>query len=226
MIENSPEHLRRAAENSLAAFREYRAAAPGLFVELAEAGHPVETVNELWDSGTPEVLGILLEWLPNVTNPALKMDILAMLAAKWARPRGPRAAAAELDRLTPADSAELVEVVRETVGSVLSRVTDKSLYPRILEAARDRSWANDRGLYVLALGRYPAMREESAPVLFEVLAEDEDYLASQAARALIKLGYGEQVLPRVFEMQADGYLTKGEANKLLRKVSAQKERGR
>ncbi len=71
MTENSPEHLRRAAENSLAALREYRAAAPGLFVELAEAGHPVETVNELWDSATPEVLDILLEWLPKVANPAL-----------------------------------------------------------------------------------------------------------------------------------------------------------
>lgn len=217
--ENSEEQLREAVEHAMTAYRRYRAAAPGLFEELADAGLPVEQIQELRPISDRRALPILLKWLPQVHDSSLKDDIIQTLAAKWAQPEGPRAVASLLDGLDNSnDEAVRGLTLRGMIGSALLQVTDDSLYGRILAFAADDAQGTERAHFILALGKYPRRRTEAAPVLTRILADETNGLEYMAAKALVKLGYGTEIIPDILRLERTGRYTRGDIQKLLRRI--------
>ncbi len=216
------DHEWRFAEHSRIAAERYFAAAPGLFEELAQAGFVLGDygVYDLWDDGDSRAVQILLRWLPRVSYNPLAFDIIRTLGSRWARPDGPRALVKMLPGLDDLnDEHRDGGTLRSAIGgNVLMVNTDYRLYDDILAFVSDERQGEERFLFILALGKYGKKRDESAPVLRQLLGGDDDGLAFAGATAAVKLGFGLDAIPRLLQLQLDGVYSKGDIQKLLRKI--------
>lgn len=209
------------AEHSRIAAERYLAAAPGLFKELAEAGQVIGDygVYDLWYDGDSRAAPILLKWLPRVEYIHLAADIIRTLGSPWARPDGPRALVKLLPHLDDTNDVEVDgTTIRDSIGGTVLMVnTDYRMYDQILAFVSDESQGITRFLFILALGKYSKKREESIPVLRQLLSGEDDSLAFAAAKAAVKLKYGLDAIPRLLHLQQSGAY-KGEIQPLLRKI--------
>lgn len=180
-----------------AAMREYNEAGGAEIARaLRELGLDIEDLGDLQRNGldgTPAV-PVLVEWLPRVDYPPLKLDIIFALARPWARSAIPKLIE-EFLRIDPRTDAGWGSVRATISGALMFRVTAEHL-PAVLEIATDASHGIHRFGFVRALGRYPKERDRVIPVLAELLA-DED-VRIPAIHALTRLKAVEH-LPAIVE---------------------------
>lgn len=173
------EHERKGKQGE--AVSEYRQAASELLKELSAEGFSVETVGELRHRQIEyqRAIPLLLRWLPRVSNPHVKEDIVRTLSVPWARPTAARALLEEFER--PDAPAPL----KWAIGNGLEVVADGSVVPDLLRIVRERRHGKAREMVVLAL----ANAKGHAGVI-ETLIDllDDSEVAVQATIALGKLG--------------------------------------
>jgi hypothetical protein len=147
--------------------------------ELAAQGFAVQTIADLFNQrmGYEAAIPILLRWLPRISNPDVKEDIVRALSVPWARQSVLDALLTEFDR---ADGPGL----RWAVANALAVIADDSAFPRIADLVRDVRNGDAREMLTVALGN---MRDPRALDLLLELVKDED-LVGHAAIGLGNLG--------------------------------------
>lgn len=159
-------------------------AADGLIADLAAAGYPVASVTDLRRSGSRyrSAVPVLLKWLPQLSSPADRSEVVRALSVPWARP----AAAKPLidafrcvdDSVDPTGTG-----LRWTIGNALEVVGDDSVYGELVQLATDRSYGKARQMIVLGLGK--SKRPEAVDVLVGLLPDPD--VKGHAVKALGKL---------------------------------------
>lgn len=163
---------RERAEN----LARYRAVAAPVLADLAAAGFPVAIIADLQAAGSnaKPVVPVLLQWLPRVTNPAVRADIIRVLGNRWAK-----AAAPTLIAEFRTGTAQ----GRWAIGNALAGIADDRVFADIAALARDRSYGRDREMVVLALAN---MKDPAAvDVLLDLVGDHE--VTGHAVMALGKL---------------------------------------
>lgn len=158
----------------------HKAAAP-IVADLVGAGFNIESIADLRHQGKkyPLAIPILLRWLPQVDNMAVKEEIVRDLSVPWAKPQAAPALIEEFQRGDPVNWSGL----RWTIGNALSIVADDSVFPEIAQLARDRKYGRAREMLALALGN---MRNPAAVDVLIELLDDRD-VAGHAVMGLGKL---------------------------------------
>lgn len=164
--------------------RDAREAEEPLLADLAVAGYRLDSLDDLRRSRARyrAAVPVLLRWLPRVTDRDVKESIVRALSVPWARPEAARPLIEEfrrVDSTVDPDGSGL----RWTIGNALEVVGDDSVFDKLVDLARDRSYGIARQMVVLGLGRSNDSR--AASVLVELL-HDED-VSGHAVKALGKL---------------------------------------
>jgi hypothetical protein len=149
-LEAKPEYAER--QRQWAAQREqnrrrYMEAAAGLLADLAAAGFAVSTMADLRKRGVGDKRAVppLLRWLPQISYPPLKRDVIATLGSPWARPLSARPLLEEFRRIEPAADPPPASI-RWAIGDVLERHADVSILDDLIEIATDARHGAQRGL--------------------------------------------------------------------------------
>lgn len=166
-------------QQRLATTKLYLEAARPILKQLASRGFLVESLSEL--RLTPDCAGavtVLVEWLPRVTNPYLKEDLVRTLSVPWAASAAP-ALIAEFKRA----DGPMSDGLRWAIANALAVVADDSVLGELVPLVEDKKYAKAREMLTLALGN---MRNPLAvDVLIRLL--DDDRVVGHAAMALGKL---------------------------------------
>lgn len=153
-----------------------RAAAP-LVAALAQHGLLVEHVSDLYNRPMDyeAAIPLLLDWLPRMTDAAVRIEIIRALSVKWAKP----IAAKPIVDLFP----QLDEYGSWVAGSALSVVADDSVFEEIAALFRDRRWGTARQMLADALAgmKHP---DVGAQLLAQL---DDPTVAGHVVAALRKL---------------------------------------
>jgi hypothetical protein len=144
---------RRRAEARAA----YDSAAAPLLGQLAQVGFRVDNVRQLrlefertgrrYEAAVPA----LLEWLPRVTYPPLRWDIVETLAVPWAK-REAAGPLIDLFRSLPRHAGPSQDP-RWEVGNALEALAHPAVADDLLEIAQDRRYGHARQPVVLGLGK-------------------------------------------------------------------------
>jgi hypothetical protein len=159
-----------------------RAAAP-VVAELRDAGFEIDSIADLHNRRMSYrgAIPILLRWLPQIDNPAIKEDIVRSLTVKWAKPQaGPLL----VDEFRRVDDFGQELGLRWAIGNALAEVSDDSVFESIADLASDPVWGRSREMVTLALGN---MNDPRAVEVLRRLLHDE-VVAGYAVMALGKLG--------------------------------------
>jgi hypothetical protein len=180
------QRLEREREENLARYRE--AAAPVL-ADLANAGFSVDAIGALRQAGpkAKAAVPVLAGWLPQVTDDAVRADIVRALGVRWAKSAAP-ALVAEFRRVPPEPSTVGggLPGPRWAVGSALAEVADDAVFDEVADIARDTRYGRDREMVVVALGNM--RRPAAVDVLLDLLNDEQ--VAGHAVMALGKLRAG------------------------------------
>ncbi len=168
-----PELHERERERLAAALQNRLAAAP-IEAELRRAGLAIESLDDLLQTRIHiRFFPILLEWLPRVSNAAIKETLVRALTVRWARPAAPLLV---LEFRRASDRS-----LRWAIGNALSVIADDEVFDDLVKLARDRSHGRSREMIAVALGR---MKDPRAADVLVGLLED----AEIAGHAVVGLG--------------------------------------
>ena len=139
---------------------------------LAAQGLSIQTIADLFNNklNYKAAIPTLLEWLPRVSNPEVKEDIVRALSVIWAKPSAIEPLLVEFER---ADDSGL----RWAVANGLAVVADDSAFSRISDWLRDPRYGNAREMLAVALGN---MRDPRAFDLLIELLKDEEIVGHAA----------------------------------------------
>ena len=186
-----------------------------VLAELAEVGFPVASLTELRTSGMRyrPAVPVLLHWLPMVSDPVVKEDLVRALSVPWARPAAARPLIDEFVGVDD-DADPTGTELRWAIGNALSIVADDSVFDDLVRLVENRSFGKARQMVVLGLGR--SKRSEVVPLLIGLL--DDDDVSGHAVKALAKLG-AQDARPELERMVSDprSWVRK-EAQKALAKL--------
>jgi HEAT repeat protein len=148
-----------------------------IVADLRKLGFDVEWIDELYNNHLDYRTAIptLLDWLPRVSNPDVKADIVRALSVRWAKPKAAPLLVKEFARAP--DELGL----RWAIGNALSVVADDSVFEEVVRLVRDRRHGRSREMVAVALGNMKNPR--AVDVLLELLEEEQ-----LAGHALIGLG--------------------------------------
>lgn len=179
-------HLRRHDTEQAA----YAEAVAGLADELDDAGLAVARLSDVvaHEHGARS-LPILLTWLPRVDNVDVKIDIVAALAAPWARPAALRPLVDEYRNSQGSDLG--TRRLRAAICTTLERVADETIAEDLVEIATASERGAERGMAIVALGNLVASRRRAVELLTALL--DDDSVALFAVLGLTKLGASEAI---------------------------------
>jgi hypothetical protein len=151
-----------------------------LLEDLRKLGYEVDSLAELprLRRRYRDAVPVLLEYLPRVTDRAVRESITRALSVPWARPVAIRPM---LDEFHGTDD----EVHRWVVGNALSVVADDSAFDELVRIVREPRYGKAREMVAVALGNMKKRRDDALAELIELL-EDED-LARHALLGLQKL---------------------------------------
>jgi len=168
---------RRQKEAELKAKHErYLAAAEPVLQELRALGYQVESIGDLRRPPVykyPDAVPVLVRWLPRISDPSVKEDIIRTLSVPWARAAVPTLLE-EFERVSD-------DALRWVVGNALEVLADDTLFEDLASIARDRRYGSARAMVVVGFGRLKDPR--AIPILIALL-EDDDVAVS----AMIALG--------------------------------------
>jgi HEAT repeat protein len=161
--------------------REVSEAIEPIIAELRAAGLDVSNLLRLPTSRREyrTALPILMSWLPRVSQPVAKEEIVRALSKPAARPTAAPVLVAEFKRVPPTEAANL----KWAVGNALSVVADDSVFEEVVELLRDHRHGKAREMLPLALANKRDPR--AVDLLIELLEYDE--IAGHAIIALGKL---------------------------------------
>jgi hypothetical protein len=126
--------------------------------DLARAGVKSTSLAQLRHSGRPwhEALPILSKWLPKVTEPGAKEEIVRTLSVPWVG----RSSTAQL--ITEFKSADSNSSLAWAIGNALSIVDVTGFEKEIIELVRDDRFGMARQMLVMALGKIGGRDAEDA----------------------------------------------------------------
>lgn len=152
-----------------------------VLVDLAKAGFHLEWVSDLYSLklNYKEAIPILLLWLPQMENLAVKEDIVRALSVPWAKPVAGHALVAEFHRMENESNTG----IKWAIANALSVVADDSVFTEIVNLVGETRHGPARVMLALALGN---MKDPCAQDVLIGLLEDE-LVAGQAIVALGKL---------------------------------------
>lgn len=159
----------------------YRRAAKPLIEELAAHGLRVDTVGELRHRGMDYAKAVpsLIRWLPQISDGAVKEDIVRSLSVPWAKPM---AAAPLIEEFTRANDPT-GDGIRWAIANGLAVVADESVLEELAGLVRDRRNGKAREMLALALANIDNSR--SIELLMALL--DDEQTVGHAIMALGKL---------------------------------------
>ncbi|MCB1034641.1 MAG: HEAT repeat domain-containing protein, partial [Acidobacteria bacterium] len=157
----------------------YNNEAGPLLAELAEKGFPVSSVGQLRQEGKQYSAAVpaLLRWLPQISNRAVKEDVVRTLSVPWARPA---AGPALVQAFREASDSGL----RWAIANGLAVVAEDEVFEDIAELARNRAFGKSRQMLAVALGNMTDPR--AVPLLLDLLEDEET--VGHAVIGLGKLG--------------------------------------
>jgi HEAT repeat protein len=171
--EKAREHEERERQWLAAVMENRRAAAP-IVADLIRAGCGLENIADLFKSKDYRAcIPILVEWLPRVSNPDVKEDIVRALTVRWAKAAAPLLVL-EFERASGRS-------LRWAIGNALSKVADDRVFDGLVRLVRESKYGKSREMVAVALGRMKDPR--AVDVLVDLLGDDE-----LAGHAIIGLG--------------------------------------
>lgn len=150
--------------------------------DLKKLGFDVEWVSDLFNRAYwyESAIPILLDWLPRMSNEAVKEAIVRALTVKWARPMAAQPLIEEFRRTIPDKG------LKWAIGNALETVGDDSVFDDIVVLARDERHGRSRSMLPMALGNMKGHREQAIAVLIDLL--DDPITAGHAIIGLRRLG--------------------------------------
>lgn len=171
---------KRIGERSARVAESGNAAAP-IVVDLRNLGLPVNSVADLVNKRLDYSVAvpILLEWLPNTSDPSVKEDLVRALSVKWAKPDAAPLLVREFRRVEdPSGSG-----IRWAIGNALAVVADDAVFDELMEIVQDQSYGIARQMVAVALGNMKDSR--AVDVLVSLL--DDDVVTGHAIMGLGRL---------------------------------------
>jgi len=174
-LQTDPEYLESMvsgdAEFNEARKRNREAAAP-LVADLAQAGYPVNSADQLRHSIRTgciyrSAIPILLHWLPRMDNVDVREGIVRALSVPWAKPAATPALIEEF-RNPPPDSNGSY---RWAVGNALWAIADDTFFDEIVELVTDRKYGRARQMPVMWLGK--SKNPKAVDVLIGLLGDED-----------------------------------------------------
>jgi HEAT repeats len=180
-LQKDPEYvarMRQREQQQRSNVENYSRIAEPILKELGARGYRVNTIGELVQGKAEyrSAVPILLHWLPRITDPQVKEDIVRTLSVPWAKPT---AAPGLIDEFRKADNAEL----RWAIANGLAVIADDSVFEDLVRLVQDKGLGKAREMLALALGD---MQDPRAVVVLMGLLEDEQ-VVGHAIMALGKL---------------------------------------
>ena len=180
-LQRDPEYvarMRQRDQQQRANIENYSRIAGPVLKELGARGYRVNTIGELIQGKTEyrSAVPILLHWLPRISDPQVKEDIVRTLSVPWAKPT---AAPTLIEEFRKADNVEL----RWAIANGLAVVADDSVFEDLVRLVQDKGLGKTREMLALALGN---MQNPRAVVVLMDLLEDEQ-VVGHAVMALGKL---------------------------------------
>jgi len=155
-----------------------RKASEPILAELAQVGVRVESLSDLVNKPIDYqvTIPLLLKWLPQVTNIAVRETIIRALTVKWAKPMAAQPLIEEFCKVTDTEEPGL----KWAIANALSEVADASVFEDIVELVRDKRHGRAREMLAAALAKTKDPR--AVDVLIELL--DDEEVAGHAVYAL------------------------------------------
>ena len=171
-------------------FLKFQSLTKPIIAELAELGYDLESLGDLRQRGKPwkSALPILLRWLPEVSDPDVKQEIVRCLSVPWLGKTGAALLIDEFKKYAPIlpnapnpwvgnQLKELTEEEKKTgpffhlawaIGNALSIADVRGFESQIIELCRNPAYGGARQMLVLGLGRFhSAEAEETALELLQ-----------------------------------------------------------
>jgi hypothetical protein len=180
-LQKDPEYVARVGQRKQqqrANVENYSRIAGPILNDLGAMGYRVNTIGELVQGKTEyrSAIPILLRWLPRISDPRVKEDIVRTLSVPWAKPA---AAPVLMEEFRKADNAGL----RWAIANGLAVIADDSVFEDLVRLVQDKGFGKAREMLALALGN---MHDPRAVAVLMGLVEDED-VVGHAIMALGKL---------------------------------------
>jgi HEAT repeat protein len=158
----------------------YRRAISPLTEELAQRDVRIEKVSQLLQNRREHKLAIptLLKWLPAISYPPAKEDIVRTLSVPWAGAAAAQVLIAEFKRTA---SSSPPDGLRWTIANALAVIADDSILDALEELVEDRQHGKAREMLAVALGQVNSPRAVS--ILLRLLDDEET-----VGHAVIALG--------------------------------------
>jgi hypothetical protein len=198
-----------------AAIEKHKAILSETIKELNEAGYPVDSIDELRESGIPykTAIPILLKWLPQITSETgAKESIVRALSVPWAKPAALFPLFAEYR-----SASKQEEGLKWAIGNALEVIVDDSVFNEIAELVKNKDHGKSREMLVLALGKIK--NPNAIDLLIELLNDDE-----VVGHALIALGKLKAIkaLPYIKKMTTHSKLwVRKQAIKSINKIEGE-----
>ena len=179
---------------------------------LAHIGFRIGTIADLFNRKLDyrAAVPILVRWLPEVSNPSVKEDIVRALPVRWAKPT---AVLPLIEEFEQADE-RVAPSLKRAIANALSFIADDRVFEQISLLARDRRHGRAREMLALALGNMSDQR--AVDVLIDLLVDDE--VAGHAIMALGKLrADSAKARIRCFESHRNAWIRR-EAHKAIKRI--------
>lgn len=157
---------------------------PEILDDLAAAGFPVSSVDELRESGLryKAAVPVLVAALQRSQDAREKQALVRALSVPWAKQEA-LAPLIEEFRTLPLNAGPQMESLRWAVGNAIEVLWDDSRFDDLVALGRDVRFGKSREMVVLGMGR--SKRPEVGDVLIELL--DDPVVNGHAVEALAKL---------------------------------------
>jgi hypothetical protein len=168
-LERDPEYVARIKaqqeQRSRAMEQSLRDARP-ILLDLASAGFHVDTVADLFNRkmNYERAIPILLSWLPRISDPAVKEDVIRALTVRWAKGVAALPLVQEFRRASS-------EAMRWAIANALSVVADDTVFDDIVQLVRDIRNGKSREMLTLALGNMT--NPQAVSVLTDLLNDEQ-----------------------------------------------------
>ncbi|WP_448721327.1 hypothetical protein [Microbacterium natoriense] len=137
-----------------------------VLAELAEAGFPVSSVDELRRSGVKyaRAVPILIRELAREKDPNRKEWVIRALSVPWAKPLAIQPLISEF-RTLPLDESAGMDYTRWSIGNALEILWDDNYFDELANLALERKYGRSREMIVLGFGKSKLVERATAILL-------------------------------------------------------------
>lgn len=163
---------------------EHLAGEEPILVELAAAGYAVRSLSDLRESGRRyrDAVPVLLRWLPRVSDPRVKEQVVRALSVPWAKPAASKPMIEEF-RKTDASMDPTGMGLRWAIGNAVEVLANDAIFDEMAAVAQNRLYGKSRQMIVLGLSK--SKRPEAVRILLGLI--DDPDVDGHAVMALGRL---------------------------------------